>query len=87
MKVNDATLRNQAYDESTRDDARRFEQVKALKAMLNVDLNDTKSISTNLIGIFFEDINYSADGGLYAELISSILRSTVENGMRRAFGN
>ena len=71
MRVNDATLRNQAYDESTRDDARRFEQVKALKAMLNVDLNDTKSISTNLIGIFFEDINYSADGGLYAELIQN----------------
>ena len=71
MRVNDATLRNQAYDESTRDDARRFEQVKALKATLNVDLNDTKSISTNLIGIFFEDINYSADGGLYAELIQN----------------
>ena len=71
QKVHDATLRNQLYDESTRDDARRFEQVKALKASLTVNLNDTKSISPNLIGIFFEDINYSADGGLYAELIQN----------------
>ncbi len=28
-----------------------------------------KKISTDLFGLFFEDINYSADGGLYAELI------------------
>ena len=27
-----------------------------------------KAISNELIGIFFEDINNSADGGLYAEL-------------------
>lgn len=30
-----------------------------------------KSISDMLIGIFFEDINYAADGGLYAELIQN----------------
>ena len=30
-----------------------------------------KSISNELIGIFFEDINNSADGGLYAELIQN----------------
>ena len=28
-----------------------------------------KAISDELIGIFFEDISSSADGGLYAELI------------------
>lgn len=28
-----------------------------------------KPISTDLFGLFFEDINYSADGGLYAELV------------------
>ncbi len=28
-----------------------------------------KSISPDLIGIFYEDINYAADGGLYAELV------------------
>ena len=30
-----------------------------------------KSISDKLIGIFFEDISYAADGGLYAELIQN----------------
>lgn len=30
-----------------------------------------KSISPDLIGIFFEDLNYAADGGLYAELIQN----------------
>ena len=30
-----------------------------------------KAISDNLIGIFFEDISSSADGGLYAELIQN----------------
>lgn len=30
-----------------------------------------KKISKELIGIFFEDISYSADGGLYAELIEN----------------
>ena len=30
-----------------------------------------KAISNELIGIFFEDINNSADGGLYAELIQN----------------
>ncbi|MBQ8593442.1 MAG: alpha-L-arabinofuranosidase [Bacteroidaceae bacterium] len=30
-----------------------------------------KAISDMLIGIFFEDINYAADGGIYAELIQN----------------
>jgi alpha-N-arabinofuranosidase len=30
-----------------------------------------KPISTDLIGIFFEDISYAADGGLYAELVQN----------------
>jgi alpha-L-arabinofuranosidase len=30
-----------------------------------------KAISPDLIGVFFEDISYSADGGLYAELIQN----------------
>lgn len=31
----------------------------------------SKQISPDLFGIFFEDINYAADGGLYAELIQN----------------
>ena len=30
-----------------------------------------KAISDELIGIFFEDISSSADGGLYAELVQN----------------
>ena len=30
-----------------------------------------KSISTKLFGLFFEDINYAADGGLYAEMVQN----------------
>ncbi|HEY3388988.1 MAG TPA: alpha-L-arabinofuranosidase C-terminal domain-containing protein [Prolixibacteraceae bacterium] len=30
-----------------------------------------KKISTDLFGLFFEDINYSADGGLYAEQVQN----------------
>jgi alpha-L-arabinofuranosidase len=30
-----------------------------------------KKINSDLFGIFFEDINYSADGGLYAELVQN----------------
>ena len=38
-------------------------------AEISVNLRRTKNISPLLWGIFFEDINYSADGGLYAELV------------------
>ena len=30
-----------------------------------------KAISPELVGVFFEDINYGADGGLYAELVQN----------------
>ena len=30
-----------------------------------------KPISPDLFGIFFEDLNWAADGGLYAELIQN----------------
>ena len=33
--------------------------------------NQEKTISDKLIGIFFEDISYAADGGLYAELVQN----------------
>ena len=39
---------------------------------INVDAgNPGIQVSPNLYGIFFEDINHAADGGLYAELISN----------------
>lgn len=39
---------------------------------LTLDLAaEGKAISPDLVGIFFEDLNYAADGGLYAELIQN----------------
>ncbi|NQU85877.1 MAG: alpha-N-arabinofuranosidase [Mariniphaga sp.] len=32
---------------------------------------DGKKISSDLFGLFFEDINYAADGGLYAEMVQN----------------
>ncbi|MCK3684403.1 alpha-L-arabinofuranosidase C-terminal domain-containing protein [Maribellus sp. YY47] len=53
------------------DDAERFTDLKDLKAEITVDPENSKAISDLLIGVFFEDINYAADGGLYAELIQN----------------
>ncbi|OQP54525.1 alpha-N-arabinofuranosidase [Niastella yeongjuensis] len=38
---------------------------------MGVVVQAQKPISPHLFGIFFEDINYAADGGLYAELIQN----------------
>ena len=42
-----------------------------LQATLTVSPSQQKPISDKLIGIFFEDISYAADGGLYAELVQN----------------
>ncbi len=57
--------------ESTKDDAVRFAGLKPFDATLTVNASESKKISDMLIGVFFEDINYAADGGLYAELIQN----------------
>lgn len=57
--------------ESTHDDATRFASLKPLEAKVNLNSAESKSISDMLIGVFFEDLNYAADGGLYAELIQN----------------
>lgn len=55
--------------ETFMDDQTRFAKLKPFSATIKADTAQTKKISDSLIGIFFEDINYSADGGLYAELV------------------
>jgi len=46
--------------------------VYAQKATLTIHASGPgKAISPDLVGIFFEDLNYAADGGLYAELIQN----------------
>ena len=58
--------------ERMHDDAKNLSDLpQALTAKLTVSANDTKPISDKLIGIFFEDISYAADGGLYAELVQN----------------
>lgn len=63
--------RQTLYDERAEQDPVRFAGLKPLEATINVQTAQTKPISEHLIGIFFEDINYSADGGLYAELVQN----------------
>ena len=47
-------------------------RVSAGPLRVSVDLAQAgKPISPDLVGIFFEDINYAADGGLYAELVQN----------------
>lgn len=58
-------------DERMDQDPWRFKNLKPLKATVTLDNKNAKPISDEFIGIFFEDINYGADGGLYAELIQN----------------
>lgn len=57
--------------ERTEQDPVRFASLKPVEATIEVNAAEAKTISSHLIGIFFEDINYAADGGLYAELIQN----------------
>ena len=57
--------------ELARDNEVRFQGLKPLEATIKIDAGRTKKISDKLIGIFFEDLSYAADGGLYAELVQN----------------
>lgn len=58
-------------NERTEQDGIRFAGLKPVTATIKVQADEVKPISEHLIGIFFEDINYAADGGLYAELVQN----------------
>ena len=66
-----ADKQSSAQKETTRQDERAFSQIESISATLTLHPDQTKAISSDLIGIFFEDINYAADGGLYAELVQN----------------
>lgn len=70
-KVARTNYRNGLFGEKTMDDAIRFADLKPINVTINILVDKTKNISDKLLGIFFEDINYSADGGIYAELIQN----------------
>lgn len=63
---------NKLSAERMKDDGTRFAGIgNNVNATLTVDASKTKAISDKLMGIFFEDISYAADGGLYAELVQN----------------
>lgn len=66
-----ASFKANRNGETTKDDPVRFAGLKPVEAKITVDPTQSKEISDLFIGIFFEDINYAADGGLYAELIQN----------------
>ena len=61
----------QLTNERMHDDAQKLQLPASMEATLTVFPDKEKVISDKLIGIFFEDISYAADGGLYAELIQN----------------
>ena len=63
--------RQQQIDERTEQDPVRFAGLKPVKATIKVKDEVTTPVSEHLIGIFFEDINYAAGGGLHAELVQN----------------
>ena len=63
--------KHQLHNERTEQDGVRFANLQPVKVNINVSGENALPISEHLIGIFFEDINYAADGGLYAELIQN----------------
>ncbi|MDR1624374.1 MAG: alpha-L-arabinofuranosidase, partial [Tannerellaceae bacterium] len=66
-----AACKSKLYRETMKEDPVRFAGLKPVEATLTIDASESKKISDLLIGVFFEDINYAADGGLYAELIQN----------------
>ena len=63
--------RDQLGSENAKTDSVRFASLKSVDATITIDNSKSKKISDLLIGVFFEDINYAADGGLYAELLQN----------------
>ncbi|MBP6182047.1 alpha-L-arabinofuranosidase C-terminal domain-containing protein [Flavobacterium sp.] len=66
-----SAYKTQLWAETTKTDTDRFADLKPVEAKFSLDATKSKKISNTLLGIFFEDINYAADGGLYAELIQN----------------
>jgi alpha-L-arabinofuranosidase len=62
---------NRLYAETTAQDSERFAGLKNVHMKITPDFSNPKKISDKLLGVFFEDINYAADGGLYAEWVQN----------------
>lgn len=62
---------NGLYAEQMKDDGIRFAGLKDVTLTVTANADAKKAISPELFGVFFEDINYAADGGLYGELVQN----------------
>lgn len=80
--------RQSLYNECAANDGVRFAGLGPVGLTLTVRPDEAKAISNHLIGVFFEDINYGADGGLYAELVQNrdFEYSKGENGNVKEWG-
>ncbi|MFP9114565.1 alpha-L-arabinofuranosidase C-terminal domain-containing protein [Flavobacterium sp. RHBU_3] len=56
---------------TAKSDSALFVGLKPVVAEIKINTANKKKISNLLTGVFFEDINYAADGGLYAELVQN----------------
>lgn len=65
------TKRQIKLDEHMGQDPIRFADLNMVNARITINGKERKEISDKLIGIFFEDISYGADGGLYGEMIQN----------------
>ena len=63
--------RQQLHGERMADDGRRFAGLKDVSMTVTAMPEGEKAISPELFGVFFEDINYAADGGLYGEMLQN----------------
>src|SRR5690606_3615653 len=66
-----AKYNHMLYSQTTDQDKQRFGNLETLSASVKVLADRKKEISDKLIGVFYEDINYAADGGIYGELIQN----------------
>jgi alpha-L-arabinofuranosidase len=66
-----AKFRDKQDSTSPKSDSLLFTGLKPIKVQIAINGQQSKKISNMLTGVFFEDINYAADGGLYGELIQN----------------
>ena len=75
-------------NELMKDDPTRFAGLKDVSISVKAQPSANKAISSELFGVFFEDINYAADGGLYGELVQNrdFEYSAGERARRKGWG-
>jgi hypothetical protein len=66
-----AEYRRIIWGENAKTDPERFAGLQPVHVTFTPDATKSKKISNMLVGVFFEDINYAADGGIYAELVQN----------------